>query len=744
MKKTIIKWGACALALMIAMVFAGCEGPRGPVGPTGPGGWVPRTPVRDGVHTTTGWGYSIAVPVSVTTTFVNNRIARIQIGTGHNESAIEIGNVESRLLPRIIETQSLAVDVVAGATFTSFGVIEAVEAAIGLAGGDPDEWHEIVPMPGGEGILDNNGDWFDVIVVGLGPAGIPAYIRAAELGASVIGIERNASVGGQGIHAAGSFHVSGVGTNTRENFRNWWYERTVTHFGGIPAYYSTRAGSDYIHRGSPKFSIVDRFLDESNNTINWLQSTARWVFGGDFGTWRALDGAQRPIFFPASLDMARDRDPRNRVVNELEARELIIVGDEILGVIAHHRPTNRTYRVYGRTIILSSGGFFGDPAMQQRYFGQGQVFNYTAWSSGHGIRMGLQAGAGTYNIEIAANMGANPVPTLLRRDVHPFVHNGVDLSRVPAAGPARTQDIQWKATILGLLRRGTFATAANVPSDSFAIALRNTSWAQHNNSGAAGGRFGNETAAFAMGTWGGTGIIARNWEVGGVHAVIYSQALLNQLADDPDLMPFNIPAVATGLYNVSFPPGSAVTQRPITRSLLEDILNAGAAAPNPNVIRGSNLSDFVANLRAAGFPDVTEAEFLATVNAHNAFVNGTAAEPDRFGRTSWTGPAIDVNQGFTAILAGVITTGSLGGLDINSNMQVLRRTVVNHAEGAMSHAAQYVYGPIPGLYAAGTEAIGVLFNYRGAHPMILGIGMGWTHTSGRLAAEHAVSILPYR
>ena len=58
-----------------------------------------------------------------------------------------------------------------------------------------------------------------------------------------------------------------------------------------------------------------------------------------------------------------------------------------------------------------------------------------------------------------------------------------------------------------------------------------------------------------------------------------------------------------------------------------------------------------------------------------------------------------------------------GGLDINEKLQVLK------ADGQT---------PIEGLYAVGTDSMGVLFSETKAYVTYGGAAMGWAFTSGRL------------
>jgi fumarate reductase flavoprotein subunit len=67
-----------------------------------------------------------------------------------------------------------------------------------------------------------------------------------------------------------------------------------------------------------------------------------------------------------------------------------------------------------------------------------------------------------------------------------------------------------------------------------------------------------------------------------------------------------------------------------------------------------------------------------------------------------------------------------GGLDINKDFQVLL------ADGKT---------PIDGLYAVGTDSMGVLFSEEKAYVTYGGAAQGWAYTSGRLAGKVAATTI---
>jgi fumarate reductase flavoprotein subunit len=88
---------------------------------------------KPGTYTVEGEGFQSIIPISVTVD--GTRIIDIQIG--ENEETAELGGQAIQIITeRVIKNQSLAVDGMTGATYTSTGFLEALEKALAEAGGD--------------------------------------------------------------------------------------------------------------------------------------------------------------------------------------------------------------------------------------------------------------------------------------------------------------------------------------------------------------------------------------------------------------------------------------------------------------------------------------------------------------------------------------------------------------------------------------------------------------------------------
>lgn len=126
-------------------------------------------------------------------------IERVDV-TSHRDSRILTDEPLSRIPAQIVKHQSTQVDVVSGATITSFAIIQATENALEKAGVDLKTVRtsfEKDPVVTPE-LVDAR-----IGIVGGGVAGLAAAIRAAQVGTPVVLFERSAHLGGDAIFAGG-------------------------------------------------------------------------------------------------------------------------------------------------------------------------------------------------------------------------------------------------------------------------------------------------------------------------------------------------------------------------------------------------------------------------------------------------------------------------------------------------------------------------------------------------------------
>jgi fumarate reductase flavoprotein subunit len=117
----------------------------------------------------------------------DNKIATIKV-LDYTDTSVIGGMAYPQLVQRVLETQSLDVDTVSGATVSSGAFMSALSSCVEQAGGN------VLALKGRkvERRAAEKAEYStDIVVVGAGIAGLSASIEAARLGAKVILLEKN-------------------------------------------------------------------------------------------------------------------------------------------------------------------------------------------------------------------------------------------------------------------------------------------------------------------------------------------------------------------------------------------------------------------------------------------------------------------------------------------------------------------------------------------------------------------------
>lgn len=143
-----------------------------------------------GTYTAAFPGQNGQVPVSVT--FSQDRIESVTIG--ENKETIGIGQTAVKNLPsRIVDAQSLGVDMVSGATVTSVAIMSAVADCVKQAGGDTAKLMKPYKTPQ---VVKHEKLATDLVVIGGGAAGMIGAINASQQGLNVVLLEKQEFLGG--------------------------------------------------------------------------------------------------------------------------------------------------------------------------------------------------------------------------------------------------------------------------------------------------------------------------------------------------------------------------------------------------------------------------------------------------------------------------------------------------------------------------------------------------------------------
>ncbi|WP_029504883.1 FAD-binding protein [Lachnoclostridium phytofermentans] len=366
-----------------------------------------KTPVADGTQEVTVSGHSIVSPMKVSVTFKDNAISEIKV-VEHDETAQIFDTVENLFIPRLVENQSLATDAVTGATVSSNAVKTAVEQAINAAGGDSSEWFTKLEKSSETVKLEG----YDVIVVGLGGAGMSAYASAAETGATVFGFDTAGKVGGTSSTTSGPMAIN---PEKKMEIQN----------NGAPFLNEEELIADWLEycEGDAKEEIVRLMVDKSGDTMDWLMDRYGFQFG-DINSffhpkmWKVWASYQGDVNaqYASAMEAAKALNEKNDYMLELTATKLLTdENGKINGVQATYYD-GTTYEIYGKSVILATGGFAGNRDMMEQYFGETWNTKAMTQNQGAGILMAEEVGAALYNIDVAPMQHNAQTATIIRDD----------------------------------------------------------------------------------------------------------------------------------------------------------------------------------------------------------------------------------------------------------------------------------------------------------------------------------------
>lgn len=164
---------------------------------------------KAGVYTSTARGHNGPVTVEMSVDAAG-KITALKVTD--NKETVGIADSALRILPEnVLKYQSLGVDTLTGATFTSKAILAAAQDCAKQAGLDVSLLLTPVKKTGGKLIRKKA----DVVVIGGGGAGLSAAVGAAENNATVIVVEKTASLGGNTMRAGGGYNFADPALESR-------------------------------------------------------------------------------------------------------------------------------------------------------------------------------------------------------------------------------------------------------------------------------------------------------------------------------------------------------------------------------------------------------------------------------------------------------------------------------------------------------------------------------------------------
>ena len=668
---------------------------------------VPPVVMKPGIYVGEGMGFNWFEPVRVKIEVDEASLLSVEViekGLNREEPLI-LKAVEDRLIPRMIESQSVTVDSVTGATSSSAGVKAATEDALKKAlaagGADADAIKNFHVSPVYEEDAEEELS-YDVVVCGLGGAGVAAAMAAVEAQAaagqpvSVLAIETAGKYGGTAANAGEPFSVNAP--RYLEEFNNGepWCDYDSLYDDWM-AKYSV---------GTPcKPEMVKLLMDESGNSIDWLQfdhgfvftrgmkgfGTATWLCKQQyvFSTNREQDIDYAALYPEYNFDQDRSScvgqyydhivadytAAGGKYLLETTVDELIFDEGRVVGVKATDNVTHKSLTVNAKAVIMCTGGFGGNTDLMVEYLQNPEYPMAQRWNlwgmrqnKGQVVKSAIDQGVATYNLDMPPIIHFKTTAGILTK--YPTYYRDGKDSRM-------LEQNCWSSNDLPMLI-GTNSQTLQVGTDGL--------------------RHYNEAGTFAF------------WAGGATWYTIVGKSYLDDLVangfpGDPGTYQGSI----TSVYNQGgYPNNSPIPQ-------VYEVMDT--AVEKGYVFKGETIETLA---EAVGLP---VEDFVAQVERYKGFC--AAGEDAEWGRAPETlaNDKIGEEGPFYAIACNPVIYATHAALDVDENIAAL------WPDGT----------EVAGLYACGNDSGGVLETNLLPYAQYGGVALGWAFTSGRLAGGNAVA-----
>ena len=380
------------LVLMILFSLAGCQS-------TEPASeeLTDVEPLEDSLYAAgsyTGKGQGMNGEIEVEVTVTENEITDVKVLT-HNETP-GVGDIALTDIPaNIVKHQSLGMDAIAGATYSSKGVLEAVANALVQANADVEALKaKVIKSEKGTSVTTEKE--VDVVVVGAGGAGLAAAVSAHQNGASVIVLEKMPKPGGNTIISGAAYNC----VDPKRQEASGIEDSIELHFQ------QTYEGGDEV--GNPE--LIKILVENAYPTLEWLEGLGMeftdYVFTVLGGLWPRAHRPVMPLgtgYITTFMNYIENNSSDMEVMLNTEATNIIMEEGRAVGVRAEG-PEGPVIVKANKGVVIASGGFSKNTEMLNEYNKAWPDLSNTLstnhpGATGDGIKMAVEVGANLVGME---------------------------------------------------------------------------------------------------------------------------------------------------------------------------------------------------------------------------------------------------------------------------------------------------------------------------------------------------------
>jgi fumarate reductase flavoprotein subunit len=346
---------------------------------------------KAGTYTSTQMG--MGGKFDITVTFSKDAIKSIDIG--NNNETLMVGSEALRILPkRIIDNQSLKIDVVSGATYSSNAVIYGVRDCVKQAGGDLDALLAAPLTSDMYADYDKLSHKADILIIGGGLSGSSAAISAVQNGGNVILLEEKEYLGGNSVLSTGTFLLGGTSIqkslgieDDQDSFYQWIMKNSENAKDPVQAAMVAKNGQKLIDWFA---SMGLKFNTKQVNATDGSKVNRGHALSPNIG---------------AAVSTLADYMAKNKVDIRYSTKVESFIFDpdgKVVGVNATDFK-GRKVQYYGKEIVLASGGFGANHEMIVKNWGadyDALVYGGAKGMDGALLNAAVKLGAATVDMNL--------------------------------------------------------------------------------------------------------------------------------------------------------------------------------------------------------------------------------------------------------------------------------------------------------------------------------------------------------
>lgn len=379
-------------ALTAAMLLSGCTAqPDASAQPSGSTTPAPSETgsaaiFNPGTYEGTGKGYGGDIKVSVTVD--ETSITDIEV-VEQTETEGVGGAALPTLVDKVLSAQSVNIDGVSGATYTSDGFLTAVREAITASGADPDALGQ--GQTGGDEAKETVTMSTDVVVVGAGGAGLAAALTAAQNGADVVVLEKMAMVGGASSMAGGGTNATGSQWQQSYGIE----DSPEAYFMDIMenGHFFSDARTLWLYANT-QGAAFDWLVAEDGAALPYVNSQPSPSAEHTYGRTFSPEGGGAGV---VSALQQKVTDLGVEILLETPAQELMVTDGTVTGVKAL-AADGTPYEITANSVILATGGYGANTDMLPETV-TSLPYAGAVSATGDGLNMATAIGADAINLD---------------------------------------------------------------------------------------------------------------------------------------------------------------------------------------------------------------------------------------------------------------------------------------------------------------------------------------------------------